>query len=353
MKEKLLNPLIRILNFFIVLYLVFATMNQTVVPFAPTDADNLRLGVALMADVHMEGNNLQRFQVTSRAMKNLGGGKDWLDALVLLGDNTMNGQDGEYALLYGMLERINPIRPYYLICGNHDVGNSADADYDLLIGRFTSFLQKHVDKNIDRAYYAKEVNGYRLIFLAPDNAEVNGRFFSDAQLDFLESELNKAKESGKPVFVFNHHPSSYVDDACYDRFIDLMNSYDKIFFIVGHMHYYWRFKTMPGEMDTPEIWVPNFGHLADDDGRIDEQSGRGYLMEVYDDSVSFRAFNYYTNTFYGVNDKTYSLTGDSDESIQPVPIDWPIDPPVYPPITPPIIVDPPVIVEPSGSETVG
>ena len=74
---------------------------------------------------------------------------------------------------------------------------------------------------------------------------------------------------------------------------------------------------------------------------------------LYDDSVSFRAFNYYTNTFYGVNDKTYSLTGDSDESIQPVPIDWPIDPPVYPPITPPIIVDPPVIVEPSGSETVG
>ena len=240
---------------------------------------------------------------------------------MLLGDNTMNGQEGEYDLLYSMLDNINPVRPYYLICGNHDVGNSADADYDTLIGRFTSYLQRFVDKNISTAYYAKDVNGYKLIFLAPDNAEVNGRFFSDAQLDFLEAELKKAAATGKPVFVFNHHPSSYIDDACYDRFIDLMNSYDKIFFIVGHMHYYWRFKTVPGSMGTPEIWVPNFGHLADDDGRIDEQSGRGFVMQVFDDSVAFRAFNYYKNSFYGENDKIYSLTGDAIEDTTPIVVD--------------------------------
>ncbi len=319
MKEKFLDFLLRILNFFIVLYFVFATSSQTVEPFSPADPENLRLGVALMADIHMEGNCIPRFQTTAKGFKNLGGCKDWLDALVLLGDNTMNGQQGEYDLLYGMLGRINPIRPYYLICGNHDVGNSADADYDKLIGRFISNLQKHVDKDIQTAYYAKEINGYRLVFLAPDNAEVNGRFFSDAQLDFLEAQLNAAKETGKPVFVFNHHPSRYIDDACYDRFIDLMNSYNKIFFIVGHMHYYWRFTTVPGRMGTPEIWVPNFGHLADDDGRIDEQSGRGYLMEVYDDRVAFYDYNYYSNTRYGENDRVYSLTEDQDEGVEPVP----------------------------------
>lgn len=340
MKERIINFFTRIMTFFLSAFFIFSTTNQEVKPVQPENENSMKLAVALMADVHMEGNCLPRFDLTKKAMKNLEGSKDWMDALVLLGDNTMNGNEGEYDLLYSMLDNINPIRPYYLICGNHDVGNSADADYDTLIGRFTSYLQHFVDKNISKAYYAKDVNGYKMIFLAPDNAEVNGRFFSDAQLDFLEAELNKAKESGKPVFVFNHHPSSYIDDACYDRFIDLMNSYDKIFFIVGHMHYYWRCTTVPGKMHTPEIWVPNFGHLADDDSRIDEQSGRGYVMEVFDDSVSFRAFNYYTNAFFGVNDITYSLTGDvaEDETLEPAPSGpWVVPDPI--PVTPPIIAD--------------
>ena len=141
------------------------------------------------------------------------------------------------------------------------------------------------------------MKGFRLIFLAaPQTDESSGRRLSGEQLDWFEAELDAAAGTGQPVFVFNHMPYYYMDDTCYDRYVELLNRYDNIFVIVGHMHYYMRAYTIPGEKGTPEIWVPCVTMLGEDNEPIDA-TGRGYLMEVYEDRVEFRSYNYYTQEF--------------------------------------------------------
>ncbi len=272
----------------------------------PLDKENLKMELALIADAHTEGNNQTRFEVDSTCFKNLEGGKDTIDALILLGDNTMNGQDGEYLFFYGMMERVNPIRPYYPIVGNHDLDNDDPEKRDKKAALTLQYLQTFVDPEIDQLYYSETVKGYRLIFLgSPQTDESSGRRLSEAQLDWFEAELDAAAETGLPVFVFNHFPYYYMDDTCRDRYVELLNKYDNTFVIVGHMHYYMRAEIIPGEKGTPEIWVPCVTMLGEDNEPIDA-TGRGYLMEVYADRVEFRSYNYYTQEFLDWS-ATYSL----------------------------------------------
>ena len=288
-----------------VLFVLF-TLRMQPAPIEPLDREALQMELALIADAHTEGNNQTRFEVNSTCFKNLEGGKDVIDALVLLGDNTMNGQAGEYLLFYGMMERVNPVRPYYPVVGNHDLDSDDPETRDKKADRTLSYLQTFVDPELETLYYSKTVKGYKLIFLAGlETDESSGRYLSEAQLDWFETELDSAAETGLPIFVFNHFPYYYMDDTCIDRYVELLNRYDNIFVIVGHMHYYMRATTVPGEKETPEIWVPCVTRLGEDNEPIDV-TGRGYLMEVYKDRVEFRGYNYYTQEFLDWNE-TYPL----------------------------------------------
>lgn len=298
---------------FLAFYFILVTFSMKPAPVEPLDRENLKLDLALISDAHTEGNNKNRFDVNSACFKNLEGAKDDLDAIVLLGDLTMNGQEGEYLFFYGMMERVNPIRPYFPIIGNHDVGNSTEADFDKYRSRSLGFLKTFVDSEIQQLYYSKVVNGYHLIFLAPDAAESPARKLSDEQLDWFESELDAAAESGLPVFVFNHYPYYYMDDDCEDRYVGLLNKYDDIFVIVGHMHYYMRTSVIPGDKRTPEIWVPCVTML-DEDNEPYDATGRGYFMEVYPDSVEFRGFNFYTDEFIDWS-ASYPLGAEYDDQL--------------------------------------
>ena len=301
-----LGVLRRALAVLMSLYFVLFTLRMRPAPIEPLDRGSLQMEVALIADAHTEGNNQTRFDVNSTCFKNLEGGKDVIDALVLLGDNTMNGQAGEWLFFYGMMERVNPIKAYYPIAGNHDLDSDDAKTRDEKAERTLQYLQAFVDPEITELYYSKTVNGYRLIFLAAmETDESSGRRLSEAQLDWFEAELDAAAETGLPVFVFNHFPYYYMDDTCIDRYVELLNRYDNIFVIVGHMHYYMRTVTVPGEKETPEIWVPCVTMLGDDNEPIDA-TGRGYLMEVYEDRVEFRGYNYYTQEFLDWS-RTYPL----------------------------------------------
>ncbi|MBR3553346.1 MAG: metallophosphoesterase [Clostridia bacterium] len=304
------KPIVLLLSF----YFVLSTLSMKPEPQTPLEPDAQKLGLALFADVHMEGNNQGRFDALAHCFKNLNAWKDSTDALVLLGDNTMNGFAGEYLFLYSMLEHVNPISRYYTIVGNHDVGNSTEIDFDEFAKRNLGFMQTFNAVKPEHLYYADELNGCRLIFLAPNAPESAHRTYGTAQLDFLEAQLQAAAAKGQPVFVFSHFPSSRTSDDDYDRYIDLLNSYDKIFVIVGHMHYYVRYQTVEGPQDTPEIWVPCISVL-DDNEKPNDFTGRGFRLEVYSDRVVFRLINYYRNEVYSDRanydvERTYSLTGD-------------------------------------------
>ena len=159
--RKLLIPLRKGLALFLATYFFFATLPLKSEPIAPLDKENVRLSLVVVSDVHTETNSLARFKVNMQSMKHFAAVKDTADALLLLGDNTMNGQKLENLFLYGMLETVNPIKPYYTIVGNHDIGNVSEPD-----GSFPSFretqldyMQTFVDRSVEELYYSETVNG--------------------------------------------------------------------------------------------------------------------------------------------------------------------------------------------------
>ena len=302
----ILSVLRRALAALLSLYFVLFTLRLKPAPIEPMDKDALLMELALIADAHTEGNNLTRFNVNAACFKNLEGGKDTVDALVLLGDNTMNGYAGEYLYFYGMMEHVNPVKPYYPIAGNHDLDSDDPETRSEKAARTLQYLQAFVDEEIEELYYAKTVKGCRLIFLAAvQTDDSDGRRLSETQLGWFEAELDAAAETGLPIFVFNHFPYYYMDDTCRGRYVELLNRYDNTFVIVGHMHYYMRASVIPGEKGTPEIWVPCVTMLGDNNEPV-EETGRGYLMEVYADRVEFRGYNYYTQEFLDWS-RTYPL----------------------------------------------
>ena len=288
------------ISIFFGIFFMLIPIGQKVNKFEPLDKENIRLNLTLMSDIHMEGNGFEKFKIIPKCFNSLNGGKKYIDALVVDGDNSICAQDIENMFFYGVLNNVNPIRPYYIATGNHDIGNNDEefGTFDELKERHLGYVCSFTDKNITELYFSEVVNGYHLIFLGPDTPECHVRNFSEKQLDWFEAELDKAAESGLPIFVFNHHPCGNIGEG-YDRFISLMNKYDNTFLIVGHAHYVPYFDTVPGEKKTPEIWTPSLTGN-------DETIGYGYQMEVYEDSVIFRTYDYYTGTFTGT-DMTYTL----------------------------------------------
>ena len=323
--KKLLIPLRKGLALFLATYFFFATLALKSEPIAPLDPDNVRLSVVVVSDVHTETNNYDRFKINMQSMKHFAAAKNNADALLLLGDNTMNGQELENLFLYGMLETVNPIRPYYTIVGNHDIGNvgdEPDGSFPSFRKRQLDYMQTFVDRSIEELYYSETLNGYHMIFMAPDTEECHARNFSDAQLDWLERELKTAAADGKPIFVCSHHPLSYVAQG-HDRFEQLITTYPNTFLLVGHMHYYIHFGTIRGDYSTPEIWVPTLS-MMEDDGTPNDKSGLGYLMEVYDGEVVFRGVNFYEGVLTDVEQRYPLLTGQSETSVPdstPVPVE--------------------------------
>ena len=87
------------------------------------------------------------------------------------------------------------------------------------------------------------------------------------------------------------------------------------------MHYYVRFTTIwGGDNPTPEIWVPCLSMLGENSDPVDE-TGLGYLMEVYDDSVVFRGMNFYTGALTDVT-QTYPLQTQADDDEIPIAIGY-------------------------------
>lgn len=316
--KKLLIPLRKVFAVFLASYFFLATLSIKPDKIAPLDKETLRLHLTVISDIHTEGNNIPRFKINTRSLKGLGSVKDVTDALVLLGDNTMNGQVGESLLCYGMLETVNPIKPYYTAMGNHDLGNDDESNgsFSKLRERQLDFLNTFVDQSLEELYYSKTVNGYTLIILAPDSAESTDRTLSDKQLDWLEAQLDAAAEADKPIFVFNHYPASHIGQGR-DRYTALVTKYPNTFVIVGHMHYYIRFGRLYGEHVTPEIWVPCLSML--EDGEPTEKTGLGYLMEVYDDAVVFRGVNFYEGRLTDVEQR-YELQTPQEEPPEIVPV---------------------------------
>jgi len=265
---------LKILGFLLSAILVWTVPCPSGVTIVPKDQANLKLQVSVLSDVHMQSFEYTGFQELSKTLRDISGSKVTQDALVFVGDNTMNGQIFEYLMFYGILSHYNPVRAANTLVtmGNHDFMAAAG---QAAVDRHNFFLRSYNGAQNTEAYDSQVINGCTFIILSGDEYEA----LSPAAVDWLANTM-AAAAPGKPVFVFRH-------DSLYDSAVlSVLEQYPNVFLFNGHWHTPLRAWASNG------ITRVNLPGLHSHEGG--EYAGEGVQMEVYTDKVLLRGRNYMT-----------------------------------------------------------
>ncbi|MBQ9946597.1 MAG: metallophosphoesterase [Clostridia bacterium] len=278
-------------------------------PINVLDAENVKMTAVLWGDPQLSDYMADRHQYTKNAALDIANAEADLDVLVMAGDIAENGKGAEYQLVLDYLSVADNVKHHVYTVGNHDVRLRA---YSQAVDTFSEFCLAS-DEKLDleklaykegKLSYTYEVNGYTFVVLGTDKSVFEESYFSDECLAWFDGELAKASESGKPVFVILHQPLKHThnvenawnspDDNAgtvgkqSDAILEIMNKYENLFLITGHLHMGF----------SPEYSIHEIGNFTgvnlpgigpnNADGEYNE-SGTGYMMEVYEDKVVFRA----------------------------------------------------------------
>ena len=274
-----------------------------------TDPDNCLLSATVLSDLHMEGTNLQRHKRVGGVLRAAKYADN--DLLLLLGDNTMNGQIVETLFVYGLVDRFFNSNDVIVAPGNHDMdtGEHTNGTFEELQSRYVYMRNAFFGDKGDKVYYSCEEKGYKFIVLGGEGrTDSDGKqIISDEQLTWLENELADAAKSGKPCFIVNHYLVYGRNGSRSYAGFNVTNQNDKLteiletsgvrtFYFCGHSHYGVSDDSVQTTNNVTYINLPSTGnpdnyYPANDDCGKD---GIGMQMEVYEDSVVLRFRNYLT-----------------------------------------------------------
>ena len=287
-----------------VVMLLAVGVNKTE-PYDVRDPETCCLNFSVLSDAHIEGNNVPRYKAFVQSLQNVKKNKSGNDAVVFLGDNTMNGQHIEHLLFQGAVAlhlRGETVLP---VIGNHDLGNG-DGDAETLLGRWLDYTAAYFGKRLEHPYYYDVIDGCYFIVLGFEPVGKNETVMTEAQLAWLKGVLEKAAQSGKPTFVFSHYPTDYAEDETgrsTDRLADMLATFAEahdVFAFVGHthmpLHLFWSFRNADG---YPEIYLPRLTELyGADDRAFGVGTGVGIEVEVYENEVQIRGRNFVAGAWY-------------------------------------------------------
>ncbi len=271
-----------VMMFLMMLSPAFGTIEATSA-YTAEAPEELIMSFSAVSDIHVESNNPKPYSMYANVLKGLKAGAD-NDAVVFLGDNTMNGQTIENMLFYPVLKAINPAENIFVVMGNHDIGNG-NGDYNKFAKEYILSNRLYFGSNIgSKPYYYEVVNGCYMIFLASEDLTVNDCVMTEEQLVWLRGVLDEAEAAGSPIFVFNHHPLYQLRGVESNSLAEILNDYDNLLYLYGHTHKEidaYSFRT-EGGVDT--VNVPR-----------STAEGNGIVVEVYEDEVVVRGRNFVTN----------------------------------------------------------
>lgn len=297
----------RILRAFAAVLAFFLTAPSAEIAAYPAQqVDALKLNFTVLSDGHLEANNKERQNNYSEAFADMAGADPKSRALVMVGDNTMNGQVTEEAMLYGLMRKYNTVETVLMAAGNHELSPSKynTGDYETLQKRFIRYNNAFLENQIDTLYYSRVVDGYHFIVLGSDKDAGIQQYLSPEQLEWLDGELQSAAESGKPVFLFSHWPLNDVFSKVWkeghvgeqsDELKELLTKYDnRIFFFTGHLHMgiYENGYGVKEDGNITYINVPSFGSENTDGEAEVQNTGLGLQVEVYENEVLVRVRNF-------------------------------------------------------------
>lgn len=283
-------------------------------PYAPPSADDAiegcagngaNLTFAAWADPQLSNYMAKRYQPFNAACEDIANAGEGVDAMIIAGDIAENGLLCEYQYVSDHLKNAN-VGAFLPAVGNHDVRLKIYKNTVKNFCRFVNGLNEAAgsDLRIEKLSYSYEIKGYKFIILGTDKTEFEESYLSGEQLSWLDSELESA--NGKPVFVVIHQSfklthglpdtwNSPIDSAGSvgdqsEELYETLNAYKNVFLITGHLHtgigqYTYEKHGSINSVNLPSVTITN------KDGDLND-SGIGFMTEVYDTHVLFRARNF-------------------------------------------------------------
>ncbi|MBQ4105221.1 MAG: metallophosphoesterase [Clostridia bacterium] len=226
------------------------------------------------------------------------------------GDIANNGLKVEFEEVDSIYNSVNgTLPPMYVSLGNHD-------SYPGDITEFVNYANSlGADITSDAPYYAKDINGYKYIFLAGDNDAYYGLYsasnsndaeLSATQLQWLDEQLAENEANGgKPVFVMLHQAIANTVAGSFDgqdwdgvvnidAFKAILNKYNNVILLGGHSH--WEINSpnnlFAGSADLPvAINTASVGYLWSDYSGVAGgewiEGSQGFYVRTYEDKVVF------------------------------------------------------------------
>lgn len=295
---------------------------------APTKPlkDDCKLNMAVISDTHMT-EETARADMLRFGLQDMQQADSQYDALICTGDLTDHGEPEEWAMLASAFADYTPAKTILLAQGNHDTWTSDD-DYALSRRLFIDYNKEIAHRDIDEVYYSTKINGYTFIVLGSEADHV-GMTVSDAQIEWLRAEMEKASVDGLPIFVVCHWPineshglpETWGDDepmpddgGIGDKSAEveaILKSYDNVFMLTGHIHSgftkegqedVYGYLSVESDGSFHSVNLPQYMYLTAR-GRI--ANGTGFTIEVYEDTVEIRARSFSAGVWY--TDYNYTI----------------------------------------------
>lgn len=298
-----------ILSIFVTLSTIFSLIpglagNNT--SYSP-EKDGIILNCTVVSDTHFDKNSFRdRTNILRRTYAGIAESSRDIDVLLNIGDITNSGCEREYLNANKITNFY--VKPKHMVAclGNHDSWHeSADPNNELAQKLFIQYINRNGVK-CDNVYYSTVIDGYRFICLATETLDIDGEppTYSEEQIAWFDNELTKAEESNLPIFVLCHRPlsgyngitSEMVPKAINDV-LDKHSRYSKpIIVFTGHCH-----TLSPNWIDSKgsiySIQLPSTEYNDEVEYECNDNGGMGLTMEVYENSIVFKARNFQKDLF--------------------------------------------------------
>ncbi|MBR5441857.1 MAG: metallophosphoesterase [Clostridia bacterium] len=274
---------------------------STATPVEFQDADKVKLTFACIADTHLIDKesataNLENFFTDVFAAKKP------FDAVMLAGDISEYGKKAEYKRFFNVFDKYYNKVKIFLTMGNHDVRFQYGRNQKIIMDKVNEYLKVNTN---GKSFYSYDVNGYTIIVIGTEKRVLEKAHITQEQIDFLDKELARATKDGKPAFVMCHQAFAFTHGLPEvwktgdmgeqnDDVRKVMEKYNNVFFINGHLHggiFEKTFEVLNAEKNDHSISIP--GYRKENNFGITD-CGVGYYCEVYDDKVVFIARRFLT-----------------------------------------------------------
>lgn len=273
-------------------------------PIVFSDRDSIKLSFAAIADTHLPDRESAEKNLEN-AFVDVLGSDEKIEALLLAGDIADYGLKKEYERFFRVFLKYKDKLKLFVTMGNHD----ARFFFKTASKTINSNIEKLLDINLNgKTYYSYDINGYTFIVLCTEKAVLEKAYISPEQIRFLDNELKRATEGGKPCFVMCHQPFAFTHGLPEvwktgdmgeqnDEVRAVMEKHKNVFFINGHLHGgVCNFVEEVLNKDNNVVSVSIPGYRKENNFGITD-AGVGYMCEVYSDKVIFKARNFLTGKY--------------------------------------------------------